>query len=398
MKILMVNKFLYPKGGVETYMLQLGEQLEKKGHSVEYFGMRNPKNIVGNKWNIYSDSIDFSNFKLSDGLKVFGLIYSLKNKKLIKRLLEEYKPDVVHLNNFNYQLTPSIIKGIEEYKKENKAKIKIIYTAHDFSLICPAHSLVNESIGNRMCMACLERGYFTCIRSKCVKHSVFKSIIGALEYKVNALLGSYRFIDNIICPSNNTKHFIDRRDELKSKTVTIPHSVEVEKIAKKKSNYIFLASSLTESKGMGIVIDAARKLPETKFIIAGEGECAQELSKCANITLLGFLDRATVLEYMAGAKAFIVASNWCETFGYVAAESIMNETPVIASRIGAIPEVVSDGVNGLLFESGDANSMVSAIKKLEDQDLYEKLVRGCQETRYTTMKDYIKRLEEVYEE
>ena len=102
MKILMVNKFLYPRGGVETYMLQLGEQLVKRGHIVEYFGMFDSRNIVGNSSNIYTDNIDFSNFKKSDALKVFALAYSLGNKKLIKELLYNFAPDVVHLNNINY--------------------------------------------------------------------------------------------------------------------------------------------------------------------------------------------------------------------------------------------------------------------------------------------------------
>ena len=398
MRILMVNKFLYPRGGVETYMLQLGKQLQKRGHSVEYFGMADSRNIVGNKSNIYTENIDFSNFKKSNTIKVFNLVYSLKNKKLIKKLLYEFNPDIVHLNNINYQLTPSIIKGIDEYRKQkkNKTKVKIVYTAHDFSFICPAHSLVNERTNNRKCTSCIDKGCFTCVNSKCVKDSVAKSLIGAFEYKFNAMLDSYKYIDVIICPSNSTKYFIDKRQELKAKTITIHHFVEAEKYIKAKGEYIFLASSLTESKGMGIVVEAAKRLPEINFVIAGEGEYSSQLSKLKNVRLLGFINRKKVQEYMAGAKAFTVASNWCETFGFVAAESIINGTPVIGSKIGAIPEVVTDGVNGLLFEPGNVNSLVSAIKKMDDAASYKKLIIGCTKTKYTSMDEYIEKLEGVY--
>lgn len=396
MKILMVNKFLYPRGGVETYMLQLGEQLEKRGHSVEYFGMKDSRNKVGNKFGIYSDYIDFSNFKVSDGLKAFNLVYSNKNKQLIKSLLEQFQPDVVHLNNINYQLTPSVIKGIAEYRKEKKKKVKIIYTAHDFSFICPVHSLVNEHTGNRKCTACLDQGCIQCVKSKCVKNSLPKSLIGAAEYEVNKILKSYEQIDMIICPSHNTQSYLDKRADLRSKTLTLHHFVDASKHEITKGEYIFLASSLTESKGMDVIAEAARRLPDIHFVIAGEGEYSEKLSKLKNVDLLGFIDRDKVLKYMAGAKAFAVASTWCETFGFVAAESIINETPVIGSRIGAIPEVVTDGVNGLLFEPGDVDGLVFMIKQMQDPELYNKLIEGCRTTRYISMNEYIDSLEKVY--
>lgn len=396
MRILMVNKFLYPRGGVETYMLQLGEQLIHRGHIVEYFGMADKRNVVGNSSNIYTDNIDFSCFKKTDALKVFSLVYSIKNKNLIKKLLYNFNPDVVHLNNINYQLTPSIIKGIDEYRKEKNTKVKIVYTAHDFSFICPAHSLVNETTGNRKCLDCLEKGCLNCIKSKCVKNAYAKSMIGAFEYKVNSALGSYKFIDVIICPSSSTKHYIDKRLELRDKTIAVHHFVEAEKHLKSKEGYIFLASSLTESKGMGIIVEVAKKLPNTTFMIAGVGEYSEQLSKLNNVNLLGFIDREKVQEYMAGAKAFIVASNCCETFGFVAAESIINGTPVIGAKIGAIPEVVTDGVNGLLFEPGNVDSLVAAIKKIDDDKLYKRLINGCEKTRYASLNEYIEKLEEVY--
>ena len=109
----MVNKFLYPAGGAETYVFKLGEYWKKHGHEVEYFGMYHPKNIVGNRWELYCDSKDFHKKGIGANLtNPFKLIYSAEAKRKIRYILNVFQPDVMHINNFNYQLTPSILCAV----------------------------------------------------------------------------------------------------------------------------------------------------------------------------------------------------------------------------------------------------------------------------------------------
>ena len=119
MRILMVNKFLYPNGGSETYMFQLGEYLAQNGNSVQYFGMEHPERCVGNAAEAYTSTMDFHE---SSGLSkisyAFKTIYSTEARRKIRLVLDDFKPEVVHLNNFNYQLTPSIIVEIMKWKEE----------------------------------------------------------------------------------------------------------------------------------------------------------------------------------------------------------------------------------------------------------------------------------------
>ena len=119
MKILMINKFLYPNGGSETYIFKLGEYLVSKGHEVEYFGMEHKGRCVGNRAEAYTSDMDFHTAsglkKVSYALKT---IYSSEARKKIRLVLDDFKPDVCHLNNFNYQLTPSIIIEIKKWSKE----------------------------------------------------------------------------------------------------------------------------------------------------------------------------------------------------------------------------------------------------------------------------------------
>ena len=111
MKVLMINKFLYPNGGTETYILKFGEFLTKMGHDVQYFGMEHENRIVGNRLECYTSNMDFHTGKWNKIFYPFRIIYSRVARKKLRPVLDDFAPDVVHLNNFNFQLTPSIIYG-----------------------------------------------------------------------------------------------------------------------------------------------------------------------------------------------------------------------------------------------------------------------------------------------
>ena len=98
MKILMVNKFLYPRGGSESYMLSLGAHLEKMGHEVEYFGMYDEINTVGNSAEKYTFNMDFHSKGLGRFLYPFKIIYSFEAKKKIMQVIDDFNPDIVHMH------------------------------------------------------------------------------------------------------------------------------------------------------------------------------------------------------------------------------------------------------------------------------------------------------------
>ena len=118
MKILMVNKFLYARGGAETYMLKVGAFLESLGHDVQYFGMYDAQNTVGNRIDEYTSNMDFHEKRLSRFLYPFRILYSRGAYQKITKVLEDFNPDIVHFNNINFQLTPSIIDAV--YKKSTR--------------------------------------------------------------------------------------------------------------------------------------------------------------------------------------------------------------------------------------------------------------------------------------
>ena len=129
MKILIVNKFLYPRGGAETYVFKIGQYLEKQGHKVQYFGMYDEKNIAGNELGLGTASMDFRSRKPARLLYPFRILYSIEAKEKIKHLVKHFRPDVIHLNNINFHLTPSVIDGAFDLG------IPMVQTVHDFQMI-----------------------------------------------------------------------------------------------------------------------------------------------------------------------------------------------------------------------------------------------------------------------
>ena len=205
MRYLMVNKFLHPNGGSETYIFKLGEALVKKGHEVQYFGMEHHGRIVGNKAESYTSDMDFhGGSKLKKLTYPLKTIYSSEARKKIRAVLDDFKPDVVHLNNFNYQLTPSIILEIVKWRKEASRKCKILFTAHDYQLLCPNH-MFNNPATHENCEKCIGGRFGNCIKGKCIHGSAAKSVVGAMEAEFWKLKGTYKYIDKIICCSEFMK-------------------------------------------------------------------------------------------------------------------------------------------------------------------------------------------------
>ena len=179
MRILLVNKFIFPKGGAETYTFDVGKMLEEHGHEVQYFGLENEKNIVGNRVGSYVTNMDFSQGIKANLNAPFRIIYSREARKKIRAVLDDFQPDVVHLNNIQYHLTPSIILEINKWRKETKKECKIVYTTHDYQLVCPSHGMFDVNM--KPCERCLDGHYIHCLQTKCLKNSRAKSLLGTVD-------------------------------------------------------------------------------------------------------------------------------------------------------------------------------------------------------------------------
>ena len=425
MKILIVNKFLYPNGGSETYIFQIGQQLTATGHEVQYFGMEHADRCVGNAIGVYTGTMDFhGGSRLSRLTYPIKTIYSWEARKKIRLVLDDFQPDVVHLNNFNYQLTPSIILEIRKWEKDTGRSCRIVFTAHDSNLVCPNHMLNNPNT-HENCTKCLGGHYMNCLKGKCIHGSTARSAIGTAEAIFWNWREVYREIDTVICCSSFMKEQMDTNPLIAGKTVTLHNFVNPDSVIKHSDRlteaeehdmsavdcpsaektkspgeersrkklsssimekggrqgdrgYVLYFGRFGKEKGVATLLKACRKLPEISFVFAGKGELEYDVNAVPNVRNVGFLGGEELSKLICHASFTVFPSECLENGPFAVIESIMNGTPILASDLGGTPEMISEGETGELFEAGNAEDLAARILSLyEDETRLKRYHENC---------------------
>ena len=423
MKILLVNKFHYRKGGAETYYLTVGSELERMGHEVAYFSMKHPNNLPC-KWDKYFvTQREYNDVKnplsaVRDGI---ALIYSPEAKRNFQALCEEFRPDVVHLNNVHRQITLSILDA--PYLKEHH--VPVFYTAHDYVTVCPGYLMLDGE--GRVCDACLEDGkYRHCIENRCVKGSRAKSALAALEASFNRSHHSNERIDRVIAPSRFMRSKLIEGGWPEGKVLALQNFADDAILARasgvagdvtdRESPYLLFFGRLSAEKGVDVLLRAfdaaAPSLPrDMRLIVVGDGpdaaefrELAASLDSASRIEFAGYQTGDALQTYVERASLAIASSRWRENMPYSIVEAFAAGTPVVGTRIGGIPELVADGVTGFACEPGDvatmADAMVRGAETFLDAPVYVRMQESCRAyVRENCSRDkFMDQLVELYEE
>lgn len=394
MNILFINKFLYPKGGTETYMMGLGAELSHRGHRVEYFGMEHQGNCVGNRVGAYTKDTDYHTAnpvkKVSYALRT---VYSTHARRQLRRVLEDLQPQVVHLNNFNYQLTPAVILEIRAWDKATGRHTKILYTAHDYQLLCPNHML-NRPDTMENCTACLGGKYTPCVQHRCMHGSRAKSLLGAAEATLYRKAHTYKEIDRVICCSAFMQSQIEKHPDLAGRTrvlhnfCTVPPRPQVE-----KEDYVLYFGRYDKEKGIDTLLAAAKALPQLHFVFAGSGAMAEKIQQLPNATDVGFCTGDDLYRRIAAAKCSIYPSVWYENCPYSVMESIALGTPVLGTNIGGIPELIKDGKTGVLLPPGDTKALGAALCRLDlEPERLAAMTAACRADAFLSVQNYTDKL------
>lgn len=376
MKILMVNKFLYPRGGSESYMLKLSEELKLQGHEVEYFGMLDAQNTVGNSLGLYTTNMDFHSKGAARFLYPFKIIYSKEAYTKIGKVLDDFKPDIVHMNNINFQLTPSIIYAV---KKRN---IPLVQTVHDYQMICPNHLLYSFN-EEKPCARCIKGSKWNCLKYNCIHNSKVKSLLGVIEAKLYSFLRTYKKVDLYICPSRFLENKLASGSDIYyGKTFTIHNFIEKNDISVKtdcENDYVVFVGRLSKEKGVELLADTAKLLPNVNFVVCGSGPDDECLKNIPNVTLKGFVKGKELAEVMANAKLLIAPSVCYENNPLSILEAHSMGIPVVTMSYGGMAELVEDGKTGALASAPTPEALAEAVKKcLEDEEYYKMLKTNCE--------------------
>ncbi|MBQ8578759.1 MAG: glycosyltransferase [Clostridia bacterium] len=409
MNILLINKFLYPRGGAETYLLKLGKALAGAGHAVSYFGMAHPDNCVGNRAGLYTKQLDFHDGsspieKLTYPLRI---IRSGEAKTKLRAVMEDFRPDVVHINNFNYQLTPTVLEAAEEYRRENNPALRVVYTAHDSQLVCPGHLMYRPDT-HTVCDACLGHHPWNCVKRRCIHGSRLRSLLGAIESEYWYRKKIYAVLDAVICPSADMKRALDTDPTLRARTVVLrnfvekpqmPLSTETETPPPVPSDrYVLYFGRYAEEKGIRTLLSACRALPDVPFIFAGSGELKTLIAgeHLPNVRDVGFLSGENLDTLVRGARFTVCMSECSENCPFSVMESIMHGTPVLGSDRGGIPELIDDGKTGWLCPAGDCDALAEKIRTLWDGDMPEMCRENCTPETFDDMETYLGKLMGIY--
>lgn len=359
MRILQIDNHHRVLGGAERYYFDLAKLLRNKGHEIAFFSMLDPKSISTSWDKYFVGYINFGGSKFLDRLQILlRMFYSHEAKLKMRKLLDAFQPDMVHIHNIYYYLSPSILP---EIKKRN---IPIVQTVHDYHLISPN---VNLSHNGRVCEITKRTKFYKAIFHKCVKNSYKATFMAVVASYIQTYFKLFKKnVDYFIAPSMFIKNKLIEYGFNSKKIVHLPNftyfssSPQIEK--PQKERYVLYFGRLAEEKGIFFLLNLAEKLAGIKFKIVGdppdESTSKQivnlvKKNKSKNITLLGYQNAPALQKTILKSFFVIVPSLWYENMPYSILESYALGKPVVAADIGGIPEIVKDRKTGLLFKPGD---------------------------------------------
>jgi glycosyltransferase involved in cell wall biosynthesis len=347
MRILEINKFNHIRGGADRHFVDLTRLLESAGIETAVFAMDHPENLHSESSKYFVSRVDYQNGSVLNKIKgALRIFWSFEAKRKIARLLDEFKPDVVHIHNIYHQISPSILPEIK------KRGIPIVMTVHDWKLVCPNYLLNCEK---PYCEKCVSGKYWHCVANKSVKKSYLKSLLCVLELHFHKWLGVYeKNVDLYIAPSEFVKNVLVQSGFGENRIKVIPHFVEIVEVSPRQEtraeNYAFYFGRVSKEKGADELIAIFKNLP-MKIVLAGNRDDDFEIPNRPNVEYVGFKNSAELENLIQKSKFVVSASRLPETFGLVALEALKNEKAFVGYDAGALGEIVKNGVNGYLAKN-----------------------------------------------
>lgn len=359
MKIANVSPYHYVKGGSDSYFLSQNALYQKMGVEVAPFCVKSEKNIP-TEWSRYFPSgVDMSSPSVKD---LYNFVYSFDAQKAIRKLLAEFKPDLVHLHIYYGQFTSSILKEIKE------ASLPIVETVHDYKVVCPVYSLTRNG---KICEDCQGKHFWKAMPRRCNRGSIARTSLSVLESYVSRWGGNISKVDRFIAVSEFQASRLIKLGIPADKLKVVHNFVETNGIIPRlsspsRSKFLYFGR-LERSKGIFDVLDAAAQLPSCEFVFAGSGSAKEELENAVikraltNVTCVGFVVGDKLNDLIKSATATLLTPTVYENCPMSVLESMALGVPVIGSRMGGIPELVSHGETGLIVEPGNVSQLIDAL-------------------------------------
>lgn len=359
--VLVVHNYYQLPGGEDTVAQNEIRMLEEHGHKVIFYTRSN------------------SEIKNMDIIRKAGLalssIFSFRTYRDVRKIIREESIDVVHVHNTLSMISQSV------YYAALSMNVPVVQTVHNFRMLCPAATFYRDG---HICEDCVKKGLMCAVKNKCYRASRAQTLVCVLNTLFHRMTGIYRRI-NYICLTEFNKTKLLQLRQISAEQVSVkPNAVpDFGGKAEPKDYYVFVGR-IEEIKGIDILTEAFKTLPDIKLKIVGSGVLENKVrnrinaENINNIELLGYKSRDDVNKIMKNAKAIIMCSQWYETFGMVIAEAFSCGIPAIVGNIGNIKDMIRQGENGVLFKYDSAESLADAVRTFDAErriNMYENSYR-----------------------
>jgi glycosyltransferase involved in cell wall biosynthesis len=364
MKILAVNSFHHLRGGDSAYAFFAADGMQARGHELRHFAMRHPENFASDDAAHFAPSIDFPSLHARRDPRavatvVGSAIYSRPARRALCGLLEQFRPDVAHLHSVMHHLTASVL--LELYAR----RIPVVWTLHDYKSVCPTTLLLRQG---KPCEACSGGKFLAAVRYRCKRDSAGASLLAAAELRLHRHWRLYERAAALIAPSEFLAAKVTQMGLRPRRIVVLPNPAPPAQPSARRQDggYLLYVGRLSREKGLVTLLEAASRRPQLELRIAGQGELGPQLQALARersvrAQFLGHVQGEALAALYAKARALVVPSEWYENCPMVVLEAASFGLPVLASRIGGLPELVRDGEHGWLVPAGDVEAWAQAL-------------------------------------
>ncbi len=351
MKILIIHNKYLKYGGEDSVFDSEKRLLEQNGNEVE--------------------TLIFDNQALQGIAKlkmIYSIFYNNHSEKLLTDKIKTFQPQIIHVHNFFYDASPSI------FYVANKYNIPVVQTLHNYRLICAGALLLRD---NKPCELCINQKFpLAGIKHKCFGNSYLKTTQLTLMTSLHKYLGTWKEkITTYICLTEFAKSKIANSSlQIPLENITVKANCTEDvgyqhiKDNKREDFYLFIGR-LSKEKGIYILLEAAKK-SGCKLEIIGDGELKELVEKAAqmhpNIIYHGFQQKDFITNKLKTCKTLIFPSIWYEGMPLTILEAFSAGTPIIASDIDNINELITDNYNGVHFHYGNASDLAEKIQYFED--------------------------------
>jgi glycosyltransferase involved in cell wall biosynthesis len=402
LRVLVVNSFNYPRGGDCVHALALEESLKAAGHEVAVFAMQHAQNQPSPWQEYWPENVEYGERLglVASARAAVRSMYSMDVARRLRTLLATFRPDVAHLHSVHHHLTVSVVDALWD------AGVPAVWTLHDYRVVCPATHLLRDE---EPCTLCRGGRYWHCMIHGCKGASRMRSFSASVESYLSTSRGVYRDrVARFIAPSKFLARTVVCMGIPATDVTVIPNPLAAADwshdttVARGGALYV---GRLSREKGVDGLLRAHARAGLGELRIIGDGPEGERLRLLAArlgtpVRFGGWLDGGAVREAIDSAAVLCVPSTWYENCPTVILEALAMRTPVMASKLGGLTELLDDGRCGILVAPGDERAWAAALHAAlsEPEALVEKTDAGRKRVleRHDPAQ-YLRRLEGVYD-